>query len=283
MSKIAKKEIKSSNYNDSGLRLARQLLGIEHLHFGYFDRKTKISLGNLPAAQKAYVQKILSYIPAKVNNIFDVGCGTGEIARQLVQSGYQVHCVAPDPYLTNLATEKTKGKATVFTDLYENIGSEQLDNQSQDLILMSESCQYIDQVAGWQQNQRLLRKKGYVLIADFFKHRPIDAPNLSKSGHLIDGFIEIAEQHGFTLKKKIDITKETVPTMDLYQGILNKYVFPVLEGIAEVMGRRYPLIWKLLRALFGKKANKIRDRYQNQGSDVFVKYKGYYILLFQKN
>ncbi|MCB1317964.1 MAG: methyltransferase domain-containing protein [Leptospiraceae bacterium] len=274
-------KIKSTNYNDISLRLARKIFGIEHLHYGFFTKGIKRDIQHVPQAQEAYVKNLLKYIPRGVKSIFDVGCGTGGIAEELVKKRYNVACVAPDPYLTNLAAEKTKGRAQVFTDLYENLDAEPTPG-SFDLVLMAESCQYVNPERGWEQHGRFLKDKGYVLIADFFKIRPLDRDDLSKSGHDLDRFLSVADESGFKLLKKIDITRETAPSMDIYQGIITQYVFPIAEAIFEFISRRYPLIYRFMSMLFKEKILKLHARYSNQSAAIFTQYKGYFILLFQK-
>ena len=212
-------------YNDIALRLAHKLFGIEHLHYGYFDG-IEPTLENFPKAQELYVQKMLSHIPEGVKTVFDVGCGTGGVAKALLAKGFQVTCLAPDPYLTEKAAKRTEDKATVITDFYENIGTE-IDETGVDLILFSESCQYVKINDGWRQNHRYLKPGGYVLISDFFRIREIDRPNISRSGHVLEKFLNAADRHGFDLIEQVDITPYTAPTMDVYQKTLHDKVFPV--------------------------------------------------------
>lgn len=277
-----KHKIKSSNYNDVGLRLMNKMFGIQHLHYGYFDRGLKPEIKNVSLAQDRYATKLLSLMPKSTKSVFDVGCGTGGISEQLVKKKMKVWSVAPDPYLTDMTAKKTKGKASVYTDLYENITTKQVPAKGVDLILMSESCQYIKQIEGWQQNHLFLKDKGYVLIADFFKIRKIDRPDISKSGHDIKDFIKIAEEQGFKLKKKLDITKQTAPTMKIYQAMILDYVFPVSEAVFEIFERRFSWTYKILKKLIGKKVEKLHAKYSTQDPKTFARYKGYFILLFQK-
>jgi len=70
--------------------------------------------------------------------------------------------------------------------------------------------------------------------------------------------------------------------MDIYQEIILDKIFPVFEAIFELVSRRYPIIYRILRSLFGKKVGELKEKYSNQGAEIFQKYKGYYILLFKK-
>lgn len=271
---------KKTYYNDIALRLAEKLLGLKHLHYGYFDEGDQINLSTLPYAQEAYAQQLLGFVPQDVHRILDVGCGTGGMAQVLVQHGYEVTCIAPDPYLIHKTLENTNGKVTTRTDLYENV--QDLPSEYFDLILMSESCQYVKVKEGWEQNSKYLRPGGYVLVSDFFKLREISRPNISKSGHMLEAYLQAADEQGYLLMTKRDITVRVAPTMDIYNNLIQTKLFPVGEALVEFLYRRYPFLSKSVQLGFGKKISNLREKYSNQSSEVFRQYKGYFILLFQK-
>ncbi|MCB1304125.1 MAG: methyltransferase [Leptospiraceae bacterium] len=273
---------KSSYYNDIALRLSHQLFGVEHLHYGFFEKGKKPTLQNMPSAQDAYVKNLMKYLPSGIKRIFDVGCGTGGVATELVKRKYDVTCLAPDPYLIEKTLTNTKNKVKGIVDLYENLDPATSGLGTFDMVLMSESCQYIKINEGWDQNVAFLRPGGYVMVADFFRVRELDRPGLSKSGHPLESYLAAAESHGFVLKKKVDITKFVSPTMDLYQETITQKIFPVFGAIFEIIQRRYPWTYKVLRKLLGKKVAKLHQKYSNQGADVFSHYKAYLILVFQK-
>lgn len=277
---MGKQKHKKSYYNDIALRLGHKLFGVEHLHYGYFDGSLPETLDSIPEAQQAYVDNLISYIPDGINRIFDVGCGTGGMASELLKRDYEIVCLAPDPYLIEKTAERTEGKVSrLIVDLYENVEDES--DESFDMILMSESCQYIQVERGWKQNQRLLRKGGYVLIGDFFRIRELD-PGISKSGHPLQEFIEAGNRHGFELIKEVDITEQVAPTMDIYQDMIKNRVFPVAEAIFEFLERKSRFLYWLGKKALGKKIEKLHVKYSNQGADLFKKYKQYTVLLFQK-
>lgn len=281
MSQPKKHRHKDTYYNDIALRLGHRLFGLEHLHYGYFQKGLKPILANVSRAQREYVKNLLTFIPRGVVRIFDVGCGSGGVATQLVKKKYQVICLAPDPFLTAKTEENTGGRVTTITDYYENVTD--LPAESFDLILMSESCQYIKIREGWAQNRRFLRPGGYVLIADFFRIRPLDRPGLSKSGHPLEEFLREAEAHGFKLLRRRDITPQVAPTMDIYQEMIHNRVFPVAEALFEMAQRRFPLLYRFLKRILGKRVERLRLKYSQQDSRTFSTYKGYFVLLFQKN
>lgn len=280
MSQAKKHKHKDTYFNDIALRLGHNLLGLEHLHYGYFRKGLKPDWKSLPAAQDAYVKNLISWIPKDVKKIFDVGCGTGGVAKELVKKKYSLTCLAPDPYLIEKTLENTGRKVKTITDLYENVQDQS--PESFDLVLMSESCQYIKIQEGWEQNQKYLRNGGYVLVADFFRIREPDRPGISKSGHPLEEYLNEAKKNGFKLLKKEDITSSVAPTMILYQELILEKVFPVVEALFEVVKRKYPKIYKILRYFMGDKILRLKEKYSNQGPDIFKKYKAYYVLLFQK-
>lgn len=273
-------EHKKTYYNDIALRLGEKLLGLQHLHYGYFTPGEPTELAALGKAQEAYVAHLLSYVPAHAKRVLDVGCGTGGVARALVERGHEVTCLAPDPYLVQKTLEATGGRVQTRVDLYENIHD--LPPESFDLILMAESCQYVKVQEGWRQHQRYVKPGGLVLVSDFFKRRDETLANVSKSGHVIDAYLAAAREHGFRVVHQEDITDRVAPTMDIYQGVINEKVLPVSEALGEFIGRRYPKVTKLLKWRFGKKLVSLREKYQRQGSDIFRQHKAYWVLLFQR-
>ncbi len=273
---------KANYYNDIALKLAHQLFGVEHLHYGYFDRKLPATRENLPRAQGAYVQNLLSFLPKKgLKRVFDVGCGTGGVARELVKRKLELVCLAPDPYLIERTRENTGGKARTITDLYENV-TDEVGELSMDLILMSESCQYVNIAEGFANHRRFLRPGGHLLVADFFRIKPADARNPSRSGHMLEQYLAAARENGFRLVKEQDITERVAPTMDIYQDFISNKIFPVVEGIFEIVRRAAPRLHRLLGWIFGGKIRAIKSKYEKQGAALFSEYKRYMIYLFQK-
>ena len=277
MSKINHKK---TYYNDIALKLAQKLLNLEYLHYGYFENGLKPSIDNLPKAQAAFTQKVIKELPNKINKILDLGCGTGGVASQLISKKYTVTCVDPDPFMVQTTLKRTNYKVNGKVGLYENLTD--IPKRFFDLIMMCESCQYIEPITGWAKHKELTVDNGYVMAIDFFKIRKLDHKYLSRSGHDLENFIEIAKKNNFKLIKKINITKQTAPTMELYQNLIKEKVFPVFESVFAFMERAIPLIYKIFRFFLRNKVEYLKLKYSNQDSKIFSKYKQYYILLFQK-
>lgn len=267
-------------YNDIALKLIQKLWGLKYLHYGFFDESIPLTIDGLKIAQQKYTEKILKSFPAGIKKIADVGCGAGGNAVAFVSSGLDVTCVDPDPYLLSKTREATKNQVKTFAGLYENVDLSSAGPF--DLLLMSESCQYISPEHGWLKHSQNVKAGGYVMAVDFFITKEIDHPYLSKSGHRIDSFIEVAKKNGFELIVKEDITRQTAPTMDIYQDLISNKIFPVIEAVFEFVERRFNWFYRLIRFFAGEKIKFLKTKYSNQDSKTFAEYKTYYLLLFQK-
>ncbi len=258
------------------------MLGLKSLHYGYFKPGQELNLDNFLIAQETYIDEMLHLIPDEVKTVLDVGSGTGVVAQRLLELGKSVHCVDPNPYLTLEALKNTNSKVFGSNLKYEDFQLPENQKNGFDLVLMSESCQYIDIENGWKKTREITKPNSYLLVADFFKIKELDKAHLSKSGHRLSIFLETAEKHGFQLVKKVDITSSTAPTMDLYQKIIVEKIFPIAEALLEFLYRRFPRFYRLGRYFWGKKILFLREKYLSQYSQTFSHYKGYFFLLFQK-
>ena len=77
-------------HNDIALKLAHKMFGLEHLHYGYFEKGSPVTLEGLNKAQHTYVEKLIEMIPKEVKTILDVGCGTGGVAKQLSRRHWKI-------------------------------------------------------------------------------------------------------------------------------------------------------------------------------------------------
>ncbi len=274
---MAKKE--KINFSDIALRLALDLWGVDDLHFGWWDGM-EVSQENIPAAQTQYIEKVTAYIPEGVKTILDVGCGIGNVALILRNKGYQLECLAPDPKLIEKARERLGDETPAHVSRFEDF---ETDNRY-DLILMSESCQYIKSGQGLAQAAKYLKPGGYLLAADVFRHMrwPRDKPYISKAGHNIDRFLNTASTNGFSVEENIDITDNVGPTLDLYDEFLQGKVIPVAEAGVEALGRNYPFTTRIIGWIWGKKLKFVRKKYQHQDQKTFREYRKYLLLRFRK-
>lgn len=263
-----------------GSMLGKFFFQSDHLHYGYWDKNLKVEMANLRIAQEEYMKFLTSHIPAGVKSILDVGCGTGQIAKSLLDNGYRVNCVSPSPFLKKCANELLGDKSEVFECFYEN-----LPVQGQyDLVMFSESFQYIKIEQSLAKTEKLLNNGGYLLISDFFRINLTEKPFMG-GGHRMGKFEDLISKTPFKLVEKIDITNETAPNVDLLGQGLEKVGKPAWEAGERFLESRFPILLKLVKWKYKKKVDKITNKYFGGGitGENFKKDKRYLFLLYKKD
>lgn len=262
-----------------GFMISRNFLKTESLHYGYWTDDLTVDLINLPKAQENYDNFIVSNIPKGAKTILDVGCGSGNLALKLINKDYQVDCVSPSSFFAQHAHNLLGDRSHIFTCTYEDLKSGKL----YDVILFSESFQYIKLGNALQNSFDLLNKGGYLLICDFFK---TDAEGESPlgGGHRLKKFYDSISKYPFKLIKNIDITRETAPNLDIVNEMLKNVAFPIWNLTLNYLNSNYPIMSKVLQWKFRKKINKINLKYFSgqRNAESFAKFKSYRLLLYKK-
>ena len=210
------------------LQFTTEVLGLESLHWGYWDDNDTLNLENLKIAQKKYTTQLASYIPKGVNQILDVGCGIGDNALYLAENGYQLTCLSPDinhqKAFNNLESEK----------IYFHLsGIEDFTSDKQfDLALMSESSNYFDKDIGFEKLCGLIKDGGYVLSASLFRKKDTE---FYSNFHIENEWLTSASKNGFEVISKDDITDKVLPSSVFGRDILHQHVVPFLEVILKYL------------------------------------------------
>ena len=261
-----------------GLVLSRFFFNTEHLHFGFWPDDLSVNIDNLKKAQDLHSNQILSSIPGDVKTILDVGSGSGGLAEKLVGSGYKVECVSPSDYLSDAIEEKLKSSVVVHRSTFEKFESQ----KKYDLVLFSESFQYVNINKTLKKLPGIIKDKGHLLICDFFRQPGTGTKPLG-GGHDWQVFQNNLGDHDFTIVEDIDITKETARTYDLINQILNEVAGPVRDLSAKYLNSHYPKGMRLLKWYFDKKIRRMNRIYfsGNMTGEMFNKLKTYRILLYQ--
>ncbi|MFQ3675414.1 MAG: class I SAM-dependent methyltransferase [Endomicrobiia bacterium] len=267
---------------DWGLKFWREVFKLESLHFGYWENIKEINLENLRIAQKNYIQKLIHLFPKNVKMVLDVGAGTGEVAKELISRGYYVESVSPDPYQQQIFSQKcpqTKFYLSKFEDL-----SLQEDKKF-DLILMAESCQYLNLDLAFKNCQKLLSDNGKILICDYFRKQNI---SYYKTTHVWQDFIFYAEKNKFKIIYEEDITNYVLPTLTLGKNYYTQYVLPILEIISGYLSEKIPIISKIANFIFYKKIKKLKYYLYEHTKDKldtqkFLEFMQYKIVILQRN
>ncbi|MDQ1362740.1 MAG: hypothetical protein QG652_600 [Pseudomonadota bacterium] len=257
---------------NTALRFYHEILGLDALHYGLW-KNDPFNMEGLKTAQERYTDHLLSYFPANVKVVLDAGAGTGATSEKLKSRGYDVEALSPDPYQKYLF-EKNRSvhfHLAKFQDFSPK--------KKYDLVLMSESCQYIP-MDGLFTNVKRCAPGGYLLINDYFITRPDNTP-MSKSGHNMDVFFRKAREHGFEIIKEEDITDQAAVSLDLAKNWVDRYVLPSIDLVTYSFRHKHPKLFAILRWLLRGKIRKFNDDLMLLDSSHFKRVKRYKILLFR--
>lgn len=262
-----------------GAICGKYFLKLRHLHYGYWTNDLEIDIANMHIAQENYVKFLISHIPDGVKTILDVGCGFGEMAKKLHDMGYQVDCVSPSLFLSKQARELLGNASQIFECCYEQLKTE----KRYDLILFSESFQYIDIKEALEKTLGFLNHDGYILICDFFKKENLNNSPIS-GGHQLGRFYDIVSEYPLESLKDLDITEETAPTIDIENDVFRETVKPTVDLVQQLLDNRYPIMSKFVKRVYRKKINKINKKYftGERTGENFKKFKSYRFLLYKK-
>ena len=280
--KLDKKDKKKISTNEIGLEiglvLSRFFLNTEHLHFGYWPDDLDVNLDNLKKAQDYHSEQIIHSIPKCVKTILDVGSGSGGLAEKLVDNGYQVDCVSPSEYLSKSIEQKLKKRVKVHRSTFEEL----VLKKKYDLIVFSESFQYVNIKRALKKIPLAVQEKGHLLICDFFRKPGTGTKPLGGS-HDWKVFQDNLFEYSFTEILNKDITRETARTYDLINQIIGEVADPIRSLSAKYLESQYPKAIKFLRWYFKKKIKRINRIYfsRNMTGDMFNKLKTYRVLLYR--
>jgi len=257
----------------------KYFLKLDHLHYGYWTKDLEVDISNVHIAQENYVDFLISHIPNSAKKVLDVGCGTGQIARKLIDMGYKVDCVSPSQFFAEQARELLGNSSHIFECSYEQLQTE----KRYDVVLFSESFQYIDLKEGLRKTVSLLKPDGYMLICDFFKRITLGKSNIS-GGHPLKMSYSIISEYPLRLIKDLDITEETSPSMDVLNDVFKEAVRPTVILTQHLLEDRYPFASKVIKWMYRKKIRKINKKYFNgeKTGENFKKFKSYRLLLYKK-
>ena len=176
-----------------GLEIAsicgRYFLKLEDLHYGYWTPDLAVDIVNLHKAQQNYTQFLISHLPAGVHTILDVGFGTGGVSRRLIERGYKVDGVSPSSFFADQGWQLLGDQVNIFECRYEDVETE----KRYDVVLFSESFQYVHVVTALEKTCGLLNDGGYMLICDVFR-KEMEGRRHQKGGHRLDKFRELMKR-----------------------------------------------------------------------------------------
>lgn len=263
---------------DVGLLIGKFFMETEDLHYGYWPHDKTATAQNFAEAQQRHSQLIIDHIPEGVENILDVGSGSGNLAKKLISLGYHVDCVIPSEFLAERVKEKLDENSTIHICKFEAVET----NVTYDLILFSESFQYIPMDKSIPKIQKLLSPNGHLLICDVF-HKNVPGKSPMRGGHRWDYFEKIIEESNLKLTCELDITEETAPTYDFLNQLLTDVAEPISEMTGGYLNYKYPKLTKLIKWKFQKKLNRINHVWFSGKltGENFIKFKSYKLLIYK--
>ncbi len=261
----------------AGLVFARYFLKTDHLHYGYWPDGLPVEILNLRQAQDLYCDVLLSHIPEGTRSILDVGCGTGVLSARLIEEGFEVQSVSPSPFLTSHVREILGGRGLIHESTFEDLSLE----EKFDLLLFSESFQYVDLAKVFWKCRELVSEKGYVLLADFFRRDDATGRSGLRGGHPLGGFYKRLEEAGFTVVEDVDLTPRTAPNMELVADFLENFGKPMWDLFLYSFQSNYPWLNRLARWKYRKKMDKIERKYFSgrRNAETFAADKSYRLVL----
>ncbi len=265
----------------AGLNILNFFLGTKDLHYGFWSDDLEVSVQNMPVAQKQYSDFLISHFPDEVKTILDVGCGAGGLATELLSRGYQVEGVSPSPLLSEAAQKQAGDGFSIHHGRFEDV--EFPEDKKYDMVMFSESFQYITLNMVLDKAQSLLRPGGYIVICDFFK-TSVKGRSVIGGGHPFDQFQQVLTASDLTILFDKDITKETAPTIDLVGKMGTELILPTMKLVAYTFNNNRPWFSKVFAWLFRKKLAKLNYKYTSgeRNAESFSKHKIYKFYLLQK-
>ena len=201
---------------DFELLFATDVLGLQSLHYGYWPSPPSgpVGLSDFRQAQAAYSRHLLSFVPEAAQRVLDVGAGVGDNARLLASQGRRVRAISPDANHGQFFP-KNDPRLSFTQTRFEDFRSA----ERYDLILFSESHNYIDHATGLRKSRSLANDGAHLLVSGMF--RAPDRGPLAADFVLEDhSYFREAREQGYVLELVEDITENVLPTMTLVHGAL---------------------------------------------------------------
>lgn len=262
-----------------GLVLGRYFLGTDDLHYGYWTDDLPVGFQNFVKAQEKHSELLIDSIPEGTKTILDVGCGAGLLAKRLIGRGYTVECVSPTSELTKRAKVNLGGKAPIHEVRFEDLRL----NRTFDLVMFSESFQYVNLEQSLDLIVKFLKPGGHLLICDFFKN-DVEGKSPIGGGHRLSKFYQAIKQVPLSEVKNIDITAQTAPNIELLGRVYDNVGMPIKDILSEYFSTNYPFLTKLLAWKFRRRFAKINQKYFTGviNGKAFSKFKSYRLLVYRK-
>jgi MPBQ/MSBQ methyltransferase len=262
---------KPTRYQNAAIDYYMGLTGSSFLHYGYWEpipeKGEELTVTRMRVAQEAYAAKLLSFIPDGTKTILDVGCGVGGNAKYLCDRGFTIEGLAPDVIQEEKFIKNTDGKIPFYLTRFEDFKS----NRSYDLVMFSESSQYVAVEDLAKGAARVMKSGSYLLLADMMRSDAEYKEGIFSNCHLESELDAALIATGFKLVKDEDISAAVAPTLDLCLDNFRTFGMTTFKYIADVVAIAVPPIsaigrwaykrWLEQSIIEGLEARKIFDRH----------------------
>ncbi|OKH25442.1 methyltransferase domain-containing protein [Chroogloeocystis siderophila] len=243
---------KPTRYQNAAIDYYIGLTNSSYLHYGYWEplpeKGEELTLTRLRAAQEAYAAKLMSFIPEGIKTVLDVGCGIGGNAAYLCDRGFIVEGLAPDTLQQERFIKNTNNQVLFYLTRFEDFHT----SHFYDLLLFSESSQYIAVEDLAQGAARLLSSGGYLLLADMMRSDAEYREGIFSNCHVASKLHTALIQAGFKLIKSEDISTQVAPTIDLCVDNFRTFGLTTVKYIADVVAIALPPLYTLGRWAFNR-------------------------------
>lgn len=231
---------------DLYVHVAKTFADSPWLHYGLWEPGERPNIPQLRMAQERYVDLLLSLIPPAPRRLVDIGGGTGEMAKLLLDKGYVVDMVTPSHIQAEIAREKLGANGRVFETKFEDFA----ETGPYDVCLFSESFQYVDLDVSLAKLSKILAPNGRIVIADCFRSDAYQGDRQPGGGHRYQLFLERIAAHGFSIDKDHDVTAAAAQTMAVDQQVYRGFVAPLAEQVIGLLRAKRPILHWIANGLY---------------------------------
>jgi MPBQ/MSBQ methyltransferase len=278
---------KVTRYQNAALQYYLEMVGSPYLHYGYWEpmptSTDELTVGGLRKAQESYASHLLSFIPTNTHSILDVGCGIGGNAANLLKQGFKVEGLAPDAFQKEKFVSRTGGAAPFHLSTFEQfveIAKASSTPPSYDLLLFSESSQYMSSKDIAEGAAQLTSSGGYVLLADMLRTNAEYREGIFSNCHVSAELKTAMEGAGFKLVKSEDISTQIAPTIDICVQSFQMFGLSTIRYVANLAQIAVPPIYSLLRYFLRDRLKKLVTE-GVEASTLFKQHLSYEIQLWQ--
>lgn len=231
--------------DDLELALYGAIFGNNFLHYGYFrdpqrDPET-IAFADLKQAMDDYASLLVERVrPAE--RVLDVGCGMGGLLARLDAAAARPTGLTPNrAHAAHI--QRTWPHLPLLQSTLEALDAAAVEPKF-DAVINAESFQYIALDAGMSKVRQLLAPGGRWINIDYFRLTP-GAKN--KSGHLLADFEQAVERHGFSVRERLDVTENVLPSLAYGRLLATRFALPLARFGTDKFFLRRPF-WGYLFA-----------------------------------